>query len=100
MKGSRAAALELGDPAFPYPLRRRGPEAELGQRGAQVQPGAADDDGAPAGRQQLVDLGMGELGVLTGAERRVDGKERDEPVVELGALGSAVAAPVRVSSPA
>ena len=38
--------------------------------------------------EQAVDLGVGELRVLPGAEARVDGQERDQPVLELRALGA------------
>ena len=86
VKGGSAAALELGQPALPDPLRRRRPEAQLGQRGAQVQPGPADHDRAGAGVEQRVYLGVGQLGVLPDAEARVDREERDQPVFELGTI--------------
>ena len=68
VQGGRTAALELGHPALAHALGRGGPQAQLGQRGAQVEAGAADDDRPPPGRQQAVDLGVRELGVLAGAE--------------------------------
>ena len=48
--------------------------------------------GRRPGGEQLVDLGVGELGVLAGAEGGVDGQERDQPVLEparSAALGGA-----------
>ena len=64
MQRGRAALGELGLPALARAGRRGRAQIELGQRGAQVQPGAADDDRAPAGGEQAVDLGVGQLGVL------------------------------------
>ena len=46
-----AALLELGQPALAHPLGRRRAQAQLGQRGPQVQAGAADDD-RPRGRRR------------------------------------------------
>ena len=82
----RAAALELGVPALAHARRRRRAQRELGQRGAQVEAGAADDDRRRAGGEQLVDLGVRERGVLGDAEARVDRQERDQPVLELALL--------------
>ena len=106
---ARAGAARRGAPPAPAPpsllpavaqlLRRRGPEVELGQRGAQVQARAADDDRRRALAEQAVDLRVGEARVLAGAEARVDGEERDEPVLERALLLAAVATPVSVSSP-
>ena len=79
--------LELGGPALAHPLRRRRAQVELGERRAQVEARAADDDRPPALREQPVDLGVGELRVLADAERRVDRQEGDEAVLERRALG-------------
>ena len=81
-----AARLELGDPPLAHALGGDGAQAQLGERGTEVEAGAADDDRAAAGGQQAVDLGMGQLGVLARAERGVDGQEGQQPVLELGAL--------------
>ncbi len=43
--------------------------------------------GRRPGGEQPVDLGVRELGVLANAEARVERQERDEAVLELGALG-------------
>ncbi len=56
--------------------------------------------GRSAGVEQRVDLGVGELRVLAGAELRVDGQERDQPMLELRPARAGPAAPVRISSPA
>jgi hypothetical protein len=85
----RAAGLELGDPALAHALGGDGAQAEFGERGAQVQAGSADDDRPPALGEQAVDLGVGQLGVLTGAEGGIDWQEGDEPVLEPGALARA-----------
>ena len=44
-------------------------QVELGQRGAQVEAGAADHERPPARGERGVDLGVGEAGVRAGAER-------------------------------
>ena len=62
-------------------------QVELRERSAQVQPGAADDDRAGVLGEQAVDLRMGELGVLADREARVDGQDRDQPVVQARPLG-------------
>ena len=93
----RARAARRGAPGAPRRSssashRSRAPsgggraQAQLGQRGPQVEPGSADHDRARAGVEQPVDLGVGQLGVLPGAEARVDGQERDQPVLELRPL--------------
>ena len=61
---------------------------ELGQRGAQVEAGAADDDRRRAVGEQRVDLGVRELGVLGDAEARVE-RRRTRPA---GARARAAAA--------
>ena len=58
------AAVELGLSAARTLGRRRRAQVELGERGAQVQAGAADDDRRRARRRAAVDLGVRELGVL------------------------------------
>ena len=68
------------------PLGGRRAQAQLGERGPQVEAGPADDDRPPAGGEQPVDLGVGELGVLAGAEGGVEREERHQPVLEPGAL--------------
>ena len=85
----RRPALELGRPALAHALRRRRAQVELGQRRAQVQAGAADDDRPPPCGEQLVDLRVRELGVLPDAEGRVERQERHEPVLERRLLGRA-----------
>ena len=47
---------------------RRRAQLEVGQRGAQVEAGAADHDRAPPGGEEPVDLGVREPRVLAGAE--------------------------------
>ena len=49
---------------------RRRPQVELGERGAQVEPGAADDDRAPALLDQRVDLGVRAARVVAGGGAR------------------------------
>ena len=78
----RPAPLELGGPVLARALGRRRSQIELGERRAQVQAGAADDDRAPPGGQQPIDLGVRELGVLADAERRVERQEGDEAMFE------------------
>ena len=48
--------------------RHRRAQLDVGQRRAQVEAGAADDDRAPACGEQGVDLGVGQLGEAPGAE--------------------------------
>ena len=64
----RAAARVVGPPRADRGGDRRA-QVELGERGAQVEAGAADDDRAPALREQRVDLRVGALGVGAGGER-------------------------------
>ena len=64
-------------------------QAEIGERRTQVQARPPHDDRALPPSQETVDLGMGELGVLPGAEGGVDRQERDQPVLELRPLGRA-----------
>ena len=87
VQGSRPAALELGLPALAHPLRRRRAQVELGERGAEVQAGAPDHDRAAPGGEQVVDLGVCELGVLAGAEGGVQRHQRQQPVLEQRPLG-------------
>ena len=91
--GSRAcrdlgpAALELGEEPLSDRRVRRRPEIEVGERGAQVEAGAADDDRSPALREQLVDLRVRQLGVLPRREARGDRDDAEQPVLEAGPLG-------------
>ena len=55
-------------------------------RGAQVEAGATDDDGPPAAVDDLIDLGMGTLGVLGDREALADIDDADHPVLEPRAL--------------
>src|SRR5205807_9581873 len=48
----RAAPLELGYPALAHALGGWGPQVELGERRAQVQPGPTHDDRPPARLEQ------------------------------------------------
>ena len=67
--------------------RRRRLEVELGERGAQVEPGAADDDRRATRREGGIDLGVRAGGVLGDRVRGGDGDDRDEAVLEAVALG-------------
>jgi hypothetical protein len=69
------------------PLRRRGPQVELGQRRAQIQAGAANYERTAPGSEQAVDLRVRQLCVLAGAERRVERQERDQTMLESPLLG-------------
>ena len=66
--------------------RHRRAQVEVGERRAQVEPGAADHDRAPALGQQRVDLGVGALGVAAGAELLAGIDEGEQPVLEPLAL--------------
>ncbi len=79
----RPSLLQLGQPTLAHALRRWRTQAQLGQRGPEVETRASDDDRARSGGEQRVDLGVRELGVLAGAEPGVDGQERDQTVLEL-----------------
>ena len=68
---------------------RRLDQRELGQRGAQVEAGAADDDRPPARLQRRVDLAMGQRHVVADRERLGDRHEADQPVLEPRPLRSA-----------
>lgn len=61
--------------------RRRG-EREVGERSAEVEPGAADDDRRAARCERGIDLVMREGGVLGHRPGAVDRQEPDEPVLE------------------
>ena len=87
MERGRPLPFELGRPARAGALGRRRAQIEIGERRAQVEAGAADDDRAPARRQQAIDLGVRQLGVLADAEGRVERQEGHEAVLERGALG-------------
>ena len=87
MQRGRALPFELRGEALAQPLGRWRAQAQLGQRRAQVEAGAADDDRPPAPGEQRVDLGVRELGVLAGAEGGVERQEGDEPVLQGGPLG-------------
>ena len=67
----------------------RRPQVQLGQRGAQVEAGAADDDRAPARGEQPVDLGVGAAGVVAGGGGRGDRQDPEQPVLEPRAVGGA-----------
>ena len=77
-----AAAGNLGFEPLAHPGRRRRPEVHVGERGAQVEAGAADDDRPPAGREGRVDLGVRERHELSDRERRVDRDEAEQAVLE------------------
>ena len=83
----RRARPANAPPSARAPRRAAADAFELGERRAQVQAGASDDDRPPAGREQRVDLGVRELGVLADAERRIERQERDQPVLQAHALG-------------
>ena len=86
MKRLRTAALELAHPSLPDAGSGHRSQAQLGQRGAEVQPGASDDDRPSAFHEQTVDLGVRELRVLADAEGRVDREKRQQSMFELGSL--------------
>ena len=77
-------------------------QVELGQRGAQVQAGAADDDRAAARRRSSASISAwASGGVARRREKRsVEGHEADEPVLEPRAARPRSGAPVRISRPA
>ena len=100
VKRRRSALGEIALDRGPDLRRHRRAQLEVGERGAQVEAGPADDDRAAPGRQQAVDLGVRELGEAPGANSSSIGDEADQPVLESRLLGSALAAPLRVSSPA
>jgi hypothetical protein len=54
------------------------------QRRAQVEAGAADHDRDARLREQRVDLGVRQLGVLADREARVDRQDRDQAVLQRG----------------
>ena len=89
MEHLRPGLFELGDQARANAFGRRRAQVELGQRGAQVEARPADDDRPAPFLEQLVDLRVGELRVLADAVRRVDGQERQQPVLQLRLLGRA-----------
>ena len=62
-------------------------EVELGQRGAQVEAGAADDDRAPAGERSPRRSRRGRGGVLARAEGLGDRHEAEQAVLEPRLLG-------------
>ena len=57
-------------------------QVELGQRGAQVEPGPADDERAPPGGQRAVDLGVRQGGVGAGAEGLGHRHDAEQAVLE------------------
>ena len=87
MQRERAVALERVLPVLADAGRGRRAQIELGERGAQVEAGASDDQRPPAGRQQPVDLGVGEAGVGAGAEGLGHREEADQAVLEAVAFG-------------
>ena len=96
----RAAAVELGLPARADLVGRRRAQREVGERGAQVEAGAADHDRPRARRAAAPSISAcASCGVLAGAEARVDRQDRDEAVLEARLLGRASATPVSVSRP-
>jgi hypothetical protein len=66
-------------PALARPGRRRGWHAQVRERRAQVEAGAAGEDGRPAGREELVDGSVRELGVLGDGGLVQERPDRDEP---------------------
>jgi hypothetical protein len=82
----RPAREQLGLPVLAHALGRGRAQLELGERGAQIETGAADDDRCPPLGEQSVYLGVGELRVVGDREARVDRKKRDEPVLQARAL--------------
>jgi hypothetical protein len=82
VQGRRPVLVQLGDPPLAHARGGRRAQRQLGERGPQIQPGAADDDRSPAGGEQAVDLGVGQLGVATDAERLIDGHEGEQPVLQ------------------
>ena len=82
-----AVGGELIEQPFPYGAGHGRAQVELGQRGSQVQAGAADDYRAPASGEQRVDLRVRQARVLTRTEGGVERQEGNEPVLERGALG-------------
>jgi hypothetical protein len=87
VQGGRPPTLELDAPALPHARRRRRAEGEVAQGGPQVEAGASHDERTPSAREQRVDLGVGELGILARAERLRQGDERDEAQLERRPLG-------------
>src|SRR6202035_2228422 len=82
VKARSAVLLELRGPALAHSLRRCRAQVKLAERRAQVEARAADDQRTPAGREQAVDLGVGELRVLADAEGCVEREKREEPMLE------------------
>lgn len=87
VKGGCPVLLKLPEPVLPDPGSRWGCKLEIGESGAQVEAGAADDERPAAGGEQPVDLRVGELGVAPDAEALGDREEGDEPVLEARPLG-------------
>ncbi len=93
-----APRAQLGRPVLAHALGgggRRSSSVSAARRYRPVPPTTIGRRPARA----AVDLGVRELGVLPDAERRVERQERDQPVLELRALGGE-ATPVSVSRPA
>ena len=67
-------------------IRRRA-QVQVGQRGAHVEPGAADHDRAPSGRDQRVDLGVRQARVRARGGPRGDRKDAEQPVLEPRPVG-------------
>jgi hypothetical protein len=67
------------------PRRGRRRQLEVGQGRAQIEPGAADDDGRPAGGQDLVDCRVGQALVVRDRAFLVEAEVPDEP--GLGLVG-------------
>src|SRR5262245_5929164 len=82
MQGRRAALCELTLDLGTHLLGHGRAQVQVSESRAQVQAGAADDDRAPAIRQQPVDLGVGVLRVAPGAELLARIDEGEEPVLE------------------
>ena len=81
-----AVLAQLGLPVGAHLVGRLRAQVELGQGRPQVEPGAADHERRRALGQQRVDLGVGQAGELADAEARVDGHQRDEPVLQAGTV--------------
>ena len=81
-------SVELGLDLGAHGRRDRRPQLELGQRGAHVEAGAADDDRPAPLREQAIDLGMRELREAAGRELLVDADDSEQPVLESSLLAA------------
>ena len=83
----RAPDRQLRLAALPHPAAGARAQVQVGQGGAQVEARPPHHDRPAPGGQQHVDLRVGALSVLAGAEAAVDRDECDQPMLELLALG-------------